>query len=95
MAHQCQRPMCAIYRKLFVVSLTLLSTPPPQFVRCCINMVADWKEDNDLNLDLEDYVRQNLKKLEILDFLKEKYAMYTWSYRSLGKDELFQHKIHQ
>ena len=72
MAHQCQRPMRAIYRKLFVVSLTLLSTPPPQFVRCCVNMAADWKEDNDLNLDLEDYVRQNLKKLEILDFLKEK-----------------------
>ena len=48
-------------------------------------MAADWKEDNDLKLDLEDYVRRNFKKLEILDFLKEKYAMYNWSYRTLGR----------
>ena len=38
-------------------------------------MAADWKEDNDLKLDLENYVRRNLN-------LKDG---YTWSYRTLGR----------
>ncbi len=48
-------------------------------------MAADWKDDNELKFDLEDYVRRNFKKIEILDFVKAKYSMYTWSYRTLGR----------
>ena len=45
----------------------------------------EWMDDNQLKLDLEDYVRRNFQKIEILDFVKEKYPMYTWSFRTLGR----------
>ena len=46
---------------------------------------SDWKNDEDLKLDLQDYVRRNFQRLEILDFIKQKYPIYTWSLRSLSR----------
>ena len=42
-----------------------------------------WKDDRDLRHDLETYVKQNLRRLEILDFVKAKYSNYRWSLRTL------------
>ena len=35
-----------------------------------------WKEDEELNQDLEEYVRQELKRDEILDFVSKKCPSY-------------------
>ena len=35
--------------------------------------------------DLQKYVRQNLQRNEILDFVKLDYPMYAWSLRILGR----------
>ncbi len=43
----------------------------------------NWKDDEDLKNDLESYVKQNLKRTEVLDFVSKKYPMYTWSLRTL------------
>ena len=45
--------------------------------------MADWKNDEELEADLQDYVRRNFQRLEILDFLKQKDPMYRWSLRTL------------
>ena len=45
----------------------------------------DWENDEALRSDLEKYVRQNLRRNEILDFIKLEYPMYAWSLRSLGR----------
>ena len=42
-----------------------------------------WKDDGDLQVDLRTYVKQNLRRQEILDFVKEKYPNYRWSLRTL------------
>ena len=42
-----------------------------------------WKGDEELKQDLEEYVKQNLKRKEILDFVSTKYPMYAWSFRTL------------
>jgi hypothetical protein len=36
------------------------------------------ENDGDLQGDLRTYVKQNLRGLEILDFVKEKYPNYQW-----------------
>ena len=42
------------------------------------------KENEELNQDLEEYVRQGLKRDEILDFVSKKYPLYSfWSLRTL------------
>ena len=38
-----------------------------------------------LRIDLEKYVRQNLRRYEILDFVTLQYPMYAWSLRSLAR----------
>ena len=43
----------------------------------------EWKEDKDLNEELFNFVRQNMKRKEILDFVAQKYPMHAWSLRSL------------
>ena len=45
--------------------------------------MADWKNYEELEGDLQDYVCRNFQRLEILDFLKQKYPMYHWSLRTL------------
>ena len=44
-----------------------------------------WKDDNDLQNDLAKFVSLNLKRMEILDFLRKDYPMYPWSLRSLAR----------
>ena len=46
---------------------------------------SDWEDDNDLNKDLAKFVSLNLKRMEILDFLRKDYPMYAWSLRSLAR----------
>ena len=43
---------------------------------------SDWEDDNDLQNDLAKFVSLNLKRMEILDFLRIDYPMYAWSLRS-------------
>ena len=45
----------------------------------------EWEYDEDLKADLERYVRQNLRRSEILDFVRLNYPMYAWSDRTLGR----------
>ena len=40
-----------------------------------------WKCDEELKRDLEGYVKQTLKRDEVLDFVSKKYLMYAWSLR--------------
>ena len=37
-----------------------------------------WKCDEELKRDLEGYVKQALKRDEVLDFVSKKYLMYAW-----------------
>ena len=46
---------------------------------------SDWEDDNDLNNDLAKFVSLNLKRMEIVDFLRKDYPMYAWSLRSLAR----------
>ena len=46
---------------------------------------SDWEDDNDLNNDLAKFVSLNLKRMEILDFLRKDYPMYAWSLRSQAR----------
>ena len=46
---------------------------------------SDWEDDNDLKNDLAKFVSLNLKRMEILDFLRKDYPMYAWSLRSLAR----------
>ena len=43
------------------------------------------ENDEALRIDLEKYVRQNLRRFEMLDFVKLQYPMYAWSLRSLAR----------
>ena len=45
---------------------------------------SNWEDDNDLKNDLAKFVSLNLKRMEILDFMKKDYPMYAWSLRSLA-----------
>ena len=38
----------------------------------------DWKDDMDLRNDLAKFVRVNLRRLEILDFMRKDYPMYVY-----------------
>ena len=56
----------------------------------CFNMAylrnVDWKEDDDLKNDLKKYyVKEDLKRNKILDFLKRDYSQYAWSLSSLDR----------
>ena len=44
-----------------------------------------WKDDEELKADLEQYVRQNLKRSEILDFVKRDFPEYAWSIATLDR----------
>lgn len=45
----------------------------------------EWKEDENLKDELQQYVRGNLKREEILDFMKRDYGEYAWSLRTLDR----------
>ena len=46
---------------------------------------SNWKNDVALEQDLKDYVRRNLKRKEILDFMKRDYEQYCWSRATLDR----------
>jgi len=46
---------------------------------------AEWKDDEDLQQDLQRYVRENLKRCEILDFVQRDYPQYQWSLPTLAR----------
>ena len=46
---------------------------------------SDWKASEKLRNDLEKYVRENIKKSEILDYVKRDYPDYPWSMATLSR----------
>ena len=46
---------------------------------------ANWKDDEKLKKDLHQYVRQNSKRSEILDFIKRDISEYAWSIATLDR----------
>ncbi len=46
---------------------------------------TDWQEDMALKDDLEKYVKQDLRRKEVLDFLEQDYSQYAWSFSSLDR----------
>ena len=46
---------------------------------------ASWIEDEALKDDLEKYVKQDLRRNEILDFVRRDYSQYAWSLSSLDR----------
>ena len=46
---------------------------------------SDWKASENLKNDPEKYVRQIIKKREILDYVKRDYPEYRWSAAELGR----------
>jgi len=44
-----------------------------------------WKDDACLKAALIEYVRQNLPRKELLDFVKLEFAQYTWSLPTLDR----------
>ena len=45
----------------------------------------EWKKDDDLKDALVRYVKQNLRRAEILDFVSRDFDEYAWSLRSLDR----------
>ena len=45
----------------------------------------EWEQDEDLQNDLEHYVKQNFKRTEVLDFMRLKYPIYAWSLSTLSR----------
>ena len=43
-----------------------------------------WKEDEELNQDLEEFMRRGLKRGEIVNFVSKKYPLYALSLRTLS-----------
>lgn len=44
-----------------------------------------WQDDIELKEDLKKWVKSNLQRKEILDFVREKYPSYPWSLRTLAR----------
>ncbi len=49
------------------------------------NRLAIWKTDEALKDEMQKRVKQGLKRSEIVDFLKQDFAQYPWSIRSLDR----------
>lgn len=45
----------------------------------------DWKDDEELKEDLQNYVSRNFRQKEILDYMNMHYPMYAWSLRTLSR----------
>ena len=46
---------------------------------------SEWEEDIELENDLKEQVSRNLRQSEIVDFVRVKYPMYSWSLRTLSR----------
>ncbi len=46
---------------------------------------AAWKDDQELKTALKVYVEKNLKRDEIVDFMKRDFPQYSWSVRTLAR----------
>ena len=46
---------------------------------------SDWEEDGNLRGDLQRYVMENLRRKEVLDFVKRDYPQYAWSLGTLDR----------
>jgi hypothetical protein len=46
---------------------------------------SEWEDDCELKDDLQKYVSKNLKREEILDFVKRDYSNYSWSLGTLSR----------
>lgn len=46
---------------------------------------SEWEEDIELENDLKEQVSRNLRQSEIVDFMRVKYPMYSWSLRTLSR----------
>ena len=44
-----------------------------------------WADDENLKHDLQEYVLNNFKRTEVLDFMRKEYPEYTWSLRTLDR----------
>ena len=44
-----------------------------------------WKDDENLEKDLKSYVAKNLKRIEVLDFVRRDYPQYSWSPSTLDR----------
>ena len=47
--------------------------------------LGNWRDDENLEKDLRRYVGSNLKRVEILDFVKRDYFRYSWSIPTLDR----------
>ena len=45
----------------------------------------EWKHDPNLQNDLNKYVRENMQRNKILDFVQRDYPQYRWSMRTLDR----------
>ena len=48
-------------------------------------MNVEWQNDDGLRHDLRNYVLQNFKRKEILDFMTRDYCQYAWSLGTLSR----------
>ena len=48
-------------------------------------MNVEWQNDDGLRDDLRNYVLQNFKRKEILDFMKRDYCQCAWSLGTLSR----------
>ena len=46
---------------------------------------VEWQNDDGLQDDLQNYVLQNFKRKEILDFMTRDYCQYAWSLGTLSR----------
>ena len=46
---------------------------------------SDWVNNENLESDLKKYVMQNLKRKEVLDFVRRDYPQYAWSLSTLSR----------
>jgi len=46
---------------------------------------SDWESDENLKADLQKYVLKNLKRSEVLDFVRRDYPQYSWSIPTLSR----------
>ena len=84
------------YKGLIVISLVSLQKSLGHLISClCVEKVQvlkmirirndAWETDDTLHHDLRNYVAENLRRAEILDFVKRDYPDYAWSLGTLSR----------